>query len=100
VFSTLKLCLKVNWAAAVMAIVGVSSVLSVTQLGSLWKAELGAVSLEVLTVVQAVVKAQVPSGCSWPPRRGGADPASRQGRRGDAVEVLLEAMFWVPRVKV
>ena len=48
--------------AVVIAIVGESRELSVTQDGLLWKAEFGAVSLDVLTVVQLEPKAQVPDG--------------------------------------
>ena len=61
--SVLKLLRNVNCAALlVIAIPGVSSVLSVTQLGSLWNAELGAVSLKLDTVVQFVASAHVPVG--------------------------------------
>ena len=54
----MKLCLKVSCAEVVpIKKLGLSRVLSVTQEGSVWKAELGAVSLEVLTVIQFVPSA-------------------------------------------
>jgi hypothetical protein len=67
VSSRLKLFLKVSWAVVlVMLIEGVSSVLLVTQLGSLWKAAFGAVSTKpVLTVVKLVPSAQVPVGVQF-----------------------------------
>src|SRR5678816_2331282 len=59
VSSRLKLCLKVTCAVVVLIeMFGVSRVLFETQLGSLWKTELGAVSLEVLTVVQLLPSVQ------------------------------------------
>ena len=64
VSSRLKLLRNVNCADAdVIPMLGVSSVLSVTQLGSLWKAALGAVSTgAVFTVVHWDVRAHVPVG--------------------------------------
>src|SRR5689334_21031243 len=62
VFSVLKLLRKVTCEAPVMLIDGVSRVLSVTQEGSLWKAELGAVSAPLAWVTHWLVKAQVPVG--------------------------------------
>ena len=59
VSSVLKLCLNVTWAFVVlMEIFGLSRTLLVTQDGSLWKAEFGAVSLDVLTVVQLLPSVQ------------------------------------------
>src|SRR6266542_564767 len=84
VSSTLKLCLKVICALVVpMKKLGVSSVLLVTQLGSLWKAELGAVSLEVLTVTQLL-----PSVQSGPPTVQSPSKFS------------LKVTFKTPKVKV
>src|SRR5689334_15307499 len=66
VLSVLKLFLKVTLAdAEVILMVGVSSVPSVTQLGSLWKAEFGAVSAPLACVTQFEPRAQVPEGVQF-----------------------------------
>ena len=74
-----------------MAMEGVSSLASTTQLGSLWNAALGAVSGVVALVVQFVPSAQVPPGGQLSaPGVKEVDPARRQGRRSHAIKVLAE----------
>src|SRR5262245_31081390 len=103
VSSRLKLCLKVSLLVAdVIAMDGLSSVLFVTQDGSLWKAEFGAVSLVVLTVVQLP-----PSAHRGPPTVQSPSPLVKAVTQpaGNAGAVTpskfsLNAIFCTPSVNV
>jgi hypothetical protein len=81
--------------------VGVSSVLSVTQLGSLWNAELGAVSLVLLSVVHWLMSAQVPVGVQLaaPAVEALTHPAGKAGAVTPS-KFSVNTVFNTPRVKV
>src|SRR6266513_1157398 len=82
VLSVLKLFLNVNCVEVEVTLKdGVSRVLSVTQLGSLWKAELGAVSGVDASVTQMEPSAHVPVGVQLaaPLVKAVTQPAGRAG---------------------